>query len=462
MDYAWRCSVELEGTWYVGLDLGSREHEVAVCDPEGREVHSFKMPRGREGHRVLREEVDRCVPSVARAVYLVEAAGNLWQEVVHPLEAAGEDVCVLSPVKCSDLRKFYRRHTKTDAIDALATARVGVSDHDLRRAWVGTPEQESLRRLCRLSWKLSMEGRDKKRRLAALLELVLPGIGKVWRNRYCNSARLFYRRYLDPAKARRLGRKRLGEVLRRRAWGKFSEKKLAQLWSVIENAPELQYRYDDLVLEVRCELDGLEAIERRREMLMERIEELYTGVDPAHRLESVPGLGGFLGAALTSAVGDVGRWSGADQLVASSGLVPRKRASSGREKANQRLTKYGDPMLRSWLYVAAELVRHYDPELQAFYMRLRRRGKHHNTAICAVATKLLRRIYAVLRDETTYRVIAEARIHNAEKPVRESVNEVAQALLKDQPDTASPEQEYIVPSVVARTGLADPTGTGVV
>jgi transposase len=436
--------VEQKATWYVGLDLGSRGHEVAVCDAEGRDVHGFRIPRGREGYQVLRTEIGTCVPSSANAVYLVEAAGNLWQEVVHPLDAAGEAVCLMSPVKCSDLRKFYRRHTKTDVIDALATARVGISDHALRRAWVGTPEQESLRRLCRLSWKLSMEARDKKRRLAALLELVLPGVGKVWKDRCCQGARLFYRRYLDPGKARRLGRKRLGEVLRRRSWGKFSEKKLARLWSVIENAPELRYRYDDLMLEVQCELDGLEEIERRREMLTDRIEELYTEVDPAHRLESVPGLGGFLGAALTSAIGDVGRWGGADQLVASSGLVPRKRASSGREKANQRLTKYGDPMLRSWLYVAAELVRHYDPELQAFYMRLRRRGKHHNTAVCAVATKLLRRIYAVLRDETTYQVVAQERIHNAEKPVRESVYEVAQALLRDNPDAASPRREYTV------------------
>jgi transposase len=299
-----------------------------------------------------------------------------------------------------------------------------------------------------------MEARDKKRRVSALLELVLPGIGKVWKNRYCSSARLFYRRYLDPARARRLGRKRLGEVLRRRAWGKFSEKKLSQLWSVIENAPELRYRYDDLMLEVQCELDGLEAIEQRRQMLLERIEELYSEVDPAHRLESVPGLGGFLGAALTSAIGDVARWGGADQLVASSGLVPRKRASSGREKANQRLTKYGDPMLRSWLYVAAELVRHYDPELQAFYTRLRRRGKHHNTAVCAVATKLLRRVYAVMRDQTTYQVVAEERIHNAEKPVRESVYEVAQALLRDKPDAASPEPDYTARRADATPALA--------
>ena len=132
--------MEQEATWYVGFDLGSREHEVSVCDAEGKTAHGFRMPRGRAGHRVLREEIDRCVPSGVDVVYLVEAAGNLWQEGVHPLDAAGEAVFLLSPVKCSDLRKFYRRHTKTNVIDAEATARVGISVHALRRAWVGTPE----------------------------------------------------------------------------------------------------------------------------------------------------------------------------------------------------------------------------------------------------------------------------------------------------------------------------------
>ena len=447
--------MRVETVRYVGFDLGSRGHEVAICDDRGEQVHRFTMARGLRGWQQLRSAVRETVPSGSEVIYLVEAAQNFWQEVVHPLDAAGEQVHLLSPTKCHDLRRFYRRHTKTDAIDAVSTARVGVTDHALTPVWVGTPEQESLRRLCRLSWKLSQEARNHKRRLATLLEMVLPGIGKVWKNRHCRSARLFYRRYLDPARARRLGRKRLGEVLRRRAWGKFSEQALEKLWSVIENAPELRYRYDDLMLEVRCELDGLEAIEKRREELASRIEDLYTEVDPAHRLESVPGLGGFFGPALTSAIGDARRWRSADCLVAASGLVPRKKASSGREKANQRLTKQGDPMLRCWLYVSAELVRHYDPELQAFYLRLRRRGLHHKAAICAVAAKLLRRLYAVLRDETIYQVTARERIHNAEKPVRESVHEVAQALLRDKPDAASPRRRYTIPSTDATLPLAD-------
>ena len=423
------CRTEVQS---VGIDLGSRHHRAVLCDGVGGEVKRFDLGRGRQGLEALYEATGE-----GEVLYIVEAAQNFWQELVHPLSAAGKRVYLVSPTKCADLRKFYRRYVKTDTTDAQAIARLAILDGKLRPAWVGTPEQESLKRLCRLSWKLTEERTNQKRRIAMLLEMVLPGIGEVWKNRTCASARLFYRRYLDPARARRLGRKRLSEMLRRRAWGKFSAKAEEKLWRVIENAPELRYRRDDLTLEIQNELDGLESLERRNQLLRERIDELYTQVDPDRWLESVPGLGPFLAAAIMSVIGDVARWKNASELVASTGLVPRLRESSGKTKENQPITQQGNPQFRCWLYVAAEIVRHYDPELQAFFLRLKKRGLHHKAAVCAVATKLLRRIYAVLRNKTSYRVTGQERIRKGEKSVRASVLEVANTLLQEVQDEAS-------------------------
>ncbi len=126
------------------------------------------------GWERLGQEVGAAVPSRARILYLVEAAQIFSQEGVHP---------------CT----FYRKNAKTDPIDAVATARVGYSDRSLARAWVGTPQLGSVRRLCRLSWKLRHEMRNHKRRIATQLEVILPGIGKVWTNRYCGSAELSHK-----------------------------------------------------------------------------------------------------------------------------------------------------------------------------------------------------------------------------------------------------------------------------
>src|SRR5687767_15505032 len=99
--------------------------------------------------------------------------------------------------------------------------------------------------------------------------MVYPGYEEVFRDRYCGASLLFCRRYLDPARARRLGRRRMFTLLRRRAWGKFDEARAERLWRVIDNAPELNLSYDDLQLMVNQDLDLLEAEEHSQQTLKE-------------------------------------------------------------------------------------------------------------------------------------------------------------------------------------------------
>ena len=134
--------------------------------------------------------------------------------------------------------------------------------------------------MCRLRWKSRCRIADLKRRLSHLSDVVVPGMGKVMPVRYSKSARVFLRRYLAPERARRLGKKRLGAVLSKAAWGKFSEQKLDRLWECVLNAPRLGLQPEDLLLEVGLQLDEIEALEKQIAQLDGRIAELYGEVDP--------------------------------------------------------------------------------------------------------------------------------------------------------------------------------------
>jgi hypothetical protein len=201
---------------------------------------------------------------------------------------------------------------------------------------------------------------------------------------------------------------------------------------VIENAPALNLCYDDLQMLVNQDLDLLEAEERSQQALRERIAELYGELDPGTRLTTVPGLGDYLAAAITAFIGEPRRLTNADQAVALSGLCARLKSSAGHDTANQPLTQHGDPVLRGCAYLAAEICRHYDPELRAFHRRLTARGKHYKQASCALAAKILRRCFALLRDQRDYQVAHHqemVRTRNEEgKTVRLSVHEVAERL----------------------------------
>jgi transposase len=389
----------MAGTLYVGIDLGKGFHQVAMVDGRKERVgEPYRIGRGRAGAELVLKRAKLCGARSEDVVVTIESTGDYWRELVWAFVNAGCRVYLAQPKKAHDLRKFYADHTKTDITDAEALARMPLVDEGLRPVWVAPVAEQMLLRLCRLRWKYRCRIADLKRRLSMLSEMVVPGIDGVMPVRYSKSARLFMRRYLAPARARRLGKRRLVELMTRSAWGKFSDRKAEELWRCIENAPELGWQVEDLLLEVNVQLDELEMLEQQVERLDERIAELYSEVDPEQRLMGIGGLGEFLAAAITASIGvDVRRrFPTTKHLVSFAGLAPRVKSSAGHTKPGQGITKRGNPFLRAWAYLGASCARTYDNELAAYYHRLRDRGKHYNVAICATAARLMERCYGTL------------------------------------------------------------------
>jgi transposase len=356
------------------------------------------MGRGRAGIEHL---VCTLAVPASSLVISIEATANYWLELVGALTRRGSTVYLISPKKGHDLRRFYALHTKTDVNDAEALARMPLVDPSLRPVWVAPPAVETLLRLCRLRWKLRCRIADVKRRLSMFTDMVMPGLDDVMPVRYSQSARLFMRRYLCAPRARRVGRKRMDAVLSRASWGKFSEKKSEQLWACIENAPELGWQPEDLLLETDVQLDELETLESQVTRLDQRIAELYGQVDPEQRLLAIPGLGEFLAAAITAHVGDVTRFPSAKQLISYAGLDSRVHHTAGHSAPGQVISKHGSPFLRAWAYLGATNARHHDDALKRYHDRLRARHKHPNVALCATAARLLERVYDVMAERRT-------------------------------------------------------------
>ncbi len=389
----------MQRKYWAGIDLGKAYHKVAVLDARlALAMVPFRIGRGQRGVEKLLGAVQRLGGRPVDLAVSIEATGDYWLELVGILQARGCEVYLIHPKKAHDLRKFYSVHTKTDVTDAESLARMPLVDEQLKPVWIGSSMQQTLLRLCRLRWKARCRIADLKRRISTLSEIVVPGIDRVMPVRYSKSARLFLRRYLAPQKARRLGRRRLMEILSKAAWGKFSEKKSEELWACIKNAPDLGWNADDLLLEMNVQLDELEALEHQVERLDERIAELYTEIDPEERLKEIPGVGEFLAAALTAHIGDVSRFPNSKALISYAGLAPRVKESAGHTKQGQTITKHGSPFLRAWAYLGAACARQNDRELKEYYERMRKRGKHYNVALCATAARLLERIYDVLTE----------------------------------------------------------------
>jgi transposase len=137
-----------------------------------------------------------------------------------------------------------------------------------------------------------------------------------------------------------------------------------------------------------------------------QLEALSKQLPAVQRLWTVPGIGLLTATALVAFVGEVMRFRSARHFASFIGLTPRER-SSGTTRRLGRISKRGDVYLRMLLIHGARAVLWHAKSLEspdrlrAWALKVERlRG--HNKAAVAVANKLARIAWAVLRHDRDF------------------------------------------------------------
>lgn len=115
----------------------------------------------------------------------------------------------------------------------------------------------------------------------------------------------------------------------------------------------------------------------------------------ARRLQTIPGIGPVIGAALVALLPELGQGDG-KQLSALAGLAPHPQDSGTLQ--GYRTMRGGRRAVRRMLFLAARTAIRGTSVIATTYQRLRERGKPGKVAVLACARKLLRFAHAMLRD----------------------------------------------------------------
>ena len=119
------------------------------------------------------------------------------------------------------------------------------------------------------------------------------------------------------------------------------------------------------------------------------------------RLLSIKGLGIVSIAGIIGEVGDFSKFKTQSEIMKLAGL-DLYEISSGKRKGQRRISKRGRSLLRKILYCAAIQMIRKNGIMHRYYTRLTSTGMLRIMALVAVARKLLRIIYAIVRDNRDY------------------------------------------------------------
>lgn len=151
--------------------------------------------------------------------------------------------------------------------------------------------------------------------------------------------------------------------------------------------------------------DDLAQVRARVKQVEREIAAVLQTIPDSAVLTAQSGVGAMTAAAVLAYL-PAGVHGNAKAAAAYAGVHPRQEQSGMRDRS--RLSKQGCPALRRYLYLAAMSAIRRDPVMQAWYQALCARGKAKQSALCAVAHKLLRQMMGRLKQARAERTAASA------------------------------------------------------
>ena len=160
----------------VGIDLGiASRHAVRVLEPDGRlACRASYVPEA--GSLLAVEQAALAgAPEGMRLAVVFEPAGPAWMPVAVFFARRGHGVFRVSSAKAADLRRFLRRHAKSNGIDAETLARMPLAGPGgLQPLELPGADAAALDRRVRACERLTRATSEHKVRIKDLVRQLLP------------------------------------------------------------------------------------------------------------------------------------------------------------------------------------------------------------------------------------------------------------------------------------------------
>ncbi|MGH3368799.1 MAG: IS110 family transposase [Nocardioidaceae bacterium] len=394
----------------VGLDLGvATDHTAVVLDETGAQLARRRVQPTVASLSALREAALAGASEGTVAEVVIEPTGPAWLPVAVFFGEGGDAVYRVSSQRAADLRRYFRKHHKTNRIDATTLARMALLDGEaLRPVELARGEAAALDREVRVTERLTEEIATRKTRIRDLARQLMPTAGQAMSRHLSRTDLEVLRAWGDPRTLVAQGLEALTTFVTEVSQTMYGRPK-AEAW--LDAAGEAVALYGDtdavpfeaLAADLATEIALLEALEAARAPHERRREELYLRVDPDALARSVPGIAEKGAPLAVATMGRPGRFANGDRYASFTGLVPRASETGETDRKGQAMTKAGNRKLRRMLYRAADTARKEDPQLARIYFtQMVERGATHTKALAVVAAHLARRLWRVMVDQRHY------------------------------------------------------------
>lgn len=339
-----------------------------------------------------------------KPVFVFEFTGIYHEPIARYVHDIGLDSYAISPLESAKVRKSKIRVTKTDSKDCLNIATVYYTRH-IRKF---ESENNDIKALSREKRNIRGEIIEQRCIYHRYLDLIWPCFDTYF-DADSQTSMIIVSIYKHPEVVKRRSVSMIAEILLNN--GHFSKTRAFDYAHKIKdyasNAVSGVNEKSEYVNALINSYNKIVSLTSEINSVNLKLDNLLRKTDVYQLLKTVPGIGTNILIQASAEIGDYTRFKTAKQFVAYIGLDPSIFQSGTNNGEHYSITRKGNGILRSMLYLAVSqmLTRKLDNQITRFYFKKKSSGLSHKAAAVASCRKLACCVFGMLTNGTCFETI---------------------------------------------------------
>ena len=404
-------------TLYVGIDVSSKSNVVYLMLPNGDKHSNFSVANSHEGSTQLVKRILSALTSNSLDTVLIglEATSVYGDNLVYflredaTLAPFNRKIHVLNPRQVNKFKEAYNDLPKNDSVDSFVIADCLRFGRINKEVYIGDYRYKALQNLTRARYFAVCNLVKEKQRFMNVLFKKYSTMTqeKVFSDTFSTTALAVYDEFESAEALADMDLHELTAFIMKKGKNRFPDPD--SVAKAIQKAARSSYRLpktvNDSVNQVlSISITSIKALESQIKEFDKTIAaqmELLPDV-----LTSIPGIGPVYAAGIMAEIGDINRFENHAQLAKYAGLAWTQYQSGGFEAQTTRLIRSGNRFLKYYLCEAAFSLVRCDKEYSDFYhLKYKEVNRYqHKRALALTARKLVRLVFALLKDNRLYRL----------------------------------------------------------
>ena len=402
---------------YVGIDVSSKINVVYLMLPNGDKHSSFSVANSQDGSAQLVKRILSALTSHSLDTVLIglEATSVYGDNLVYFLREDAtlapfhRKIHVLNPRQVNKFKEAYNDLPKNDSVDSFVIADCLRFGRINKEVYIGDYRYKALQNLTRARYFAVCNLVKEKQRFMNVLFKKYSTMTqeKVFSDTFSTTALAVYDEFESAEALADMDLHELTAFIMEKGKNRFPDPD--SVAKAIQKAARSSYRLpktvNDSVNQVlSISITSIKALESQIKEFDKTIAaqmELLPDV-----LTSIPGIGPVYAAGIMAEIGDINRFENHAQLAKYAGLAWTQYQSGGFEAQTTRLIRSGNRFLKYYLCEAAFSLVRCDKEYSDFYhLKYKEVNRYqHKRALALTARKLVRLVFALLKDNRLYRL----------------------------------------------------------